>query len=437
MRRAVTAAVTAVLAMSIGAVLAMSIGAVYPPDMPTPVTARAPGAAAHAGAAAAHVQRIIQSVHAAPDPPRAPTAKPVRAASRATLTAAVVSAPRRHTRPAVRRHSRPAARGHARPAARRHTRPAAHRHSRPAVRRHARPAVRRHARPAAHRHSRPAARGHARPAARGHARPAVGHRTRPAVRGRSNGAAYFPSRPVEGIDTCRTPSASAMRAWRKRASVMAVYIGGADRACGNGNLSASWVSQVRAEGWHLIPTYVGLQASCEAFGGRIDPRRASSEGRAAADDAITQAGELRIGRGAPLYYDMEEYSTQNSACRTGVLTFLDTWTRELHARGYLSGVYTSARPGGHDIANAGSVGGHSMAKPDSIWIGFWDGRDNLSAAPYVPGSAWSGRRRIKQYRGSHWETVGKARLNVDSDRVYGPVYLWPAHASARYGHSAR
>lgn len=235
-------------------------------------------------------------------------------------------------------------------------------------------------------------------------------------------AADFPAGPVEGIDTCTTPSTAALQAWHGRASAVAAYIGGADRACADGNLSASWVTQVRASGWHIIPTYVGLQPSCDRFGGRIDPHDPAGEGQAAADDAVTQAGNLGIGPGAPLYADVEDYDGHNSRCRTGVLAYLDAWTRELHTRGYLSGVYSSGPSGIRDLANTDSISGHPLQEPDSIWVGFWDGQDNVAALPYLPASDWTGPRRVKQYRGPHWERHGKVRLNIDSDCVYGAVY---------------
>lgn len=249
------------------------------------------------------------------------------------------------------------------------------------------------------------------------------HPARRGTGGRAGATKRFPAKPVPGFDTCTTPSRAALAAWRGRASVVGIYIGGVNRACPSGNLSASWVRSARAAGWHLLPTYVGLQPSCDHFSGRIDPARAASEGRAAADDAVTQAGNLGIGRGAPIYADMEEYNRRNAGCRRAVLTFLDAWTRELHARHYTSGVYSSYGSGARDLASTGSIGGHSLAKPDSIWIGRWDGKKDLSAGPYVPSSAWSGQRRVKQFQGAHWETHNRVRLNIDSDWVYGRVYL--------------
>ncbi len=255
--------------------------------------------------------------------------------------------------------------------------------------------------------------------------PTMRHRARPKRRAGqpvARARAAFPRHPVTGFDTCNAPSLSALNAWRGWASVVAVYIGGANRACANRNLSASWVHDARAVGWHLVPVYVGLQPSCDRFGGRINPVYAAGEGRAAADDAMTQARELGIRREAPLYFDMEAYNSRNAACRGGVLTFLDGWTRQLHAHHYVSGVYTGAGSGALDLSGSTSIGRHALAKPDSIWVGYWDGKRTLTAGPYLPSGAWSGRRRIKQYQGPHWETHGKVRLNIDSDVVYGSVY---------------
>src|SRR5438445_12869536 len=68
----------------------------------------------------------------------------------------------------------------------------------------------------------------------------------------------------EGFDTCHAPSVKTMAAWWKSSPYRAIgiYIGGPNRACGDGNLSNSWVHSVNAMGWHLVPIYVGQQAPC-------------------------------------------------------------------------------------------------------------------------------------------------------------------------------
>src|SRR6185295_2225996 len=74
-----------------------------------------------------------------------------------------------------------------------------------------------------------------------------------------------------GFDTCLTPSSGAMSAWAASPyRAVNMYVGGASRGCPNQpNLTASWVDTVVGKGWTLIPTYVGLQATCSNYSHRI------------------------------------------------------------------------------------------------------------------------------------------------------------------------
>ena len=142
---------------------------------------------------------------------------------------------------------------------------------------------------------------------------------------------------------------------------MGVYIGGVEAGCASPNLTADWVRAVTRLGWALMPTYVGRQASCSAYSVRIRPARAEAQGRAAALDAIHQAAVLGMGRGTPVYYDMEAYHGHRR-CKDATLSFLDAWTRTLHAHGYSSGVYSSASSGAENLGWAHQVGGHAIAR---------------------------------------------------------------------------
>src|SRR6188474_119778 len=63
-----------------------------------------------------------------------------------------------------------------------------------------------------------------------------------------------------GFDACAAPSARTMEAWEDSPyRAIGVYIGGLNRACSQPNLTASWVSEQVAGGWHLIPTYVACR----------------------------------------------------------------------------------------------------------------------------------------------------------------------------------
>jgi hypothetical protein len=230
-----------------------------------------------------------------------------------------------------------------------------------------------------------------------------------------------PRQALRGFDSCTTPSVAAMQAWRRTFSAMAVYIGGVEAGCASPNLSADWVRAVTGQGWSLIPTYVGRQASCSRFSVRIRPARAVAQGQAAALDAIHHAAALGMGRGTPVYYDMEAYRGHRQ-CRNATMAFLDAWTRMLHANGYSSGVYASASSGAENLGAARTVNGRRIAKPDSMWFGLWDNRRNVRGLPYLLQSWWAGPRRIKQYMGPHKRTVGGFTLDIDSDWVFGAVY---------------
>ncbi|MBS1860872.1 MAG: DUF1906 domain-containing protein [Actinobacteria bacterium] len=220
-----------------------------------------------------------------------------------------------------------------------------------------------------------------------------------------------------GFDTCATPSTSAMAAWGESPfRGVGIYIGGENSACAQPNLSSSWVSAQTTAGWHLIPTYVGLQATTSSCGScaKMTAVAAASQGQAAAEDAVADATAIGIGAGSPIYFDMESYSPTTSAT-TAVLTFLEAWTNTLHALGYQSGVYSS---GGSGIADLGRQVGSGRPLPDDIWIAEWNNQEN-TLSPVVPSTAWANHQRIHQYRGGHNDTYGGVTINIDSDYVDG------------------
>jgi hypothetical protein len=217
-----------------------------------------------------------------------------------------------------------------------------------------------------------------------------------------------------GFDVCHTPSSSTMTAWGASPyRAIGIYIGGANEACSQPNLNTTWVDQESAAGWTLLPIYVGLQAPSNGCGcAGISPSQAAAEGTAAADDAITQAQAVGIGAGNPIYDDMESY-TRTAINTSAVLAFLGAWTAELHARGYLSGVYSGAESGITDLVNQVGTG---YAEPDQIWIAEWNGQAS-TASGYVPSADWPNHQRLHQYQGGHNETYGGATLNIDNDYV--------------------
>ncbi len=219
-----------------------------------------------------------------------------------------------------------------------------------------------------------------------------------------------------GFDACAAPSPAAMNAWSASPyRAVGIYIGGENRACAQPNLSASWVSDRVAAGWHLIPTYVGLQAPGACSGcTAIDPNNAGPEGTAAANAAAAQAQALGIPAGNPIYYDMEHYTRGGTRTAT-VLAFLSAWTSQLHALGYVSGVYSSASSGISDLVDSAGSG---MVEPDDIWIANWN-HQRSTDDPYVPAADWPNQQRLHQYEGGHTETYGGVTINIDGNYLDG------------------
>jgi len=205
----------------------------------------------------------------------------------------------------------------------------------------------------------------------------------------------------QGFDACAAPSSGAMGAWRANSPYAAVgiYVGGGERACAQPNLTAGWVQQQASAGWHFLPIYVGPQAS----------ETGSANGTAAADDAVNQATSLGFGPGTPVYYDMEAYDS--SVYKGSVLNFLAAWTRELHARGFDSGVYSSALSGITDLVSQAGTG---YPEPDVLYNARYNGVASTDD-PAIPAGDWFFHQRVHQFNGGHNETYGGVTINIDND----------------------
>lgn len=222
-----------------------------------------------------------------------------------------------------------------------------------------------------------------------------------------------------GFDACAAPSSRTMAAWAASPyRGIGVYIGGANRGCSQPNLTATWVSEQVAAGWHLIPTYVGLQAptsacsSCAKLSTTL--AKATAQGAEAAIDAVEEAAAIGMGPGSPIYFDMEAY-TRTTSATSATLTFLSSWTSQLHTLGYVSGVYSSSASG---IADLGRAIGSTYTLPDHVWTANWNGQQN-TLDPYLPSTAWPSHQRIHQYRGGHNESYGLMTINIDNDYIDG------------------
>ena len=246
-------------------------------------------------------------------------------------------------------------------------------------------------------------------------------RSRAFARARATATAVAVSTPGEiytgtGFDACSTPSAAEMSAWGASSyRAIGVYIGGANMACSQANLTATWVSQQATAGWHLIPIYVGLQApsnSCGCASISTSAATAASQGTAAALDAVTDAQAVGLGTGNPLYLDMESYN-RTTTNTNSVVAFISAWTTQLHASGYTAGVYSSSDSGVEDLVARYGTG---YAEPDDLWIANWNNQQN-TVDPNVPSTDWVAHQRLHQYDGAHNETYGGDRINIDGDYI--------------------
>jgi peptidoglycan hydrolase-like protein with peptidoglycan-binding domain len=218
-----------------------------------------------------------------------------------------------------------------------------------------------------------------------------------------------------GFDACTAPSQSAMNAWGASPyRALGIYISGVQRACGQANLTASWVNTQTANGWHFFPLEVGRQAPCTSYANRMssDPATARSQGVSAASASVQAAAALGIGTGSVLYNDMEAY-TRGGSCTTAVLNYIDGWTDRLHELGYLSGFYSSAASGVADMV--ANYNNSAYTRVDHIFFAWWNNVANTDGGSYIPASYWANHQRIKQYRGDHNETYGGVTINIDND----------------------
>lgn len=218
-----------------------------------------------------------------------------------------------------------------------------------------------------------------------------------------------------GFDACAAPSQGAMDAWLGSPfRAVGVYIGGVHRACAQPNLTHRWVGAQVNKGWRLIPTYVGRQAPCTSFRVKValHPTDARREGREAADDAVRLARNLGLEPGTVIYNDMEAYDISDAACSTAVMSFLSSWTEQLRAHGYRSGVYSSAGAGITDLVR--NFDNRAIAKPDHVWFAWWNGQHNVDGGRFLPPDRWA-QRRIHQFAGGHDESYNGVTINIDSN----------------------
>jgi hypothetical protein len=219
----------------------------------------------------------------------------------------------------------------------------------------------------------------------------------------------------KGLDSCTAPSLGQMNAFWKNTpyTYWGIYIGGSTRGCRQPNLTADWVRRVTAQGWALLPIWVGPQNPCQKYQSAYFSRNtktAYAQGKHEAVLAYKALHALGLPDNSPVDYDLEASGGKNSAaCEAATKSFIQGWVNQLHeAPAQRAGVYTSSCNGFLDKFAA--------LRPDLDFIdgASWDRKPSTMVMPCVSSSHWNNHARHKQYLGGHAESWNKVRLNVDS-----------------------
>jgi hypothetical protein len=257
----------------------------------------------------------------------------------------------------------------------------------------------------------------------------------------------------QGFDMSCVTTASNMQTWWQSSPYFdtGVYLGGCNVTCApetgqnychatqpfvpgnktvNVNLDATWVSNVSAQGWGIMPLWVGPQAPCAdcSLGDAslcfwvINSPSAFVDGEAEADTAMGIANGLGITNSV-IYYDMEPYTPPagDHTCSSAVINFMEGWVTELHNKGF-------ATAGAYDLDRQSNVSDFIsvVPLPDAAWLTYLDGSTYQNASVddlmYLNGS-WNNHQTIHQYcfGASCAGTWGPLTLTIDGDVQDGPV----------------
>ncbi|MET7595063.1 MULTISPECIES: DUF1906 domain-containing protein [unclassified Streptomyces] len=225
------------------------------------------------------------------------------------------------------------------------------------------------------------------------------------------------------FDTCHTQSADTMRRWlASRYRAVGVYFGGRGRACPHQPLlTHGWMKTVKKQGWKVLPLYVGSQSNCVTGSSKRNVtvgRHPWQRGKTEAADAVRRAKAIGIQQGSPLYLDVEAYNHHDKKCAASTLKFVRGFNREVRARGYLPGFYSSASTGVKHMETARRAGVKDL--PSVIWFARWRVKPQLAKEPVLARGAWP-KGRIHQYAGNVRERHGGRTVLIDRNAMDAPV----------------
>jgi hypothetical protein len=232
----------------------------------------------------------------------------------------------------------------------------------------------------------------------------------------------------KGFDTCGAPTISDLQAWwndpTRPYKFVNMYYGGSDRGCKTWNqsmITASWMNQVSAMGWALLPTWVGPQAPNTWPPGKYNlistnTVTAQQQGSSEASAAAPAAASIGLAQGEILYVDIEGQYAQDAITRAAVKAYVNGWVTQLHSLGYKAGAYGSA----YNVGDWASIAN----PPDAVWIVkvfFSNSCDSVFGLDPLPDNVWTNHQRLRQCTQGHNETHNSVTLNIDTDLADGPL----------------
>ncbi|MYW69155.1 DUF1906 domain-containing protein [Streptomyces sp. SID8379] len=224
------------------------------------------------------------------------------------------------------------------------------------------------------------------------------------------------------FDTCTAPSAAAMKAWHTGFyGAAAVYVGGKNRGCAQPNLTASWVKTVSAQGWKLIPLYVGAQPPCQTGtrNEKMTTSNAATLGTADGKDAVAKSAALGMKAGSAIYLDMEPYDIKDSSCNKAVLNYVRAFDKVLRGKIYRAGYYGFSSSSAAAIATATD----RTDLPGNLWYAKWDKVNTTTSDWPWSTSLYTNHSRAHQYMVNSKETRGSYTITVDRDAWDAPVAI--------------
>ena len=226
-----------------------------------------------------------------------------------------------------------------------------------------------------------------------------------------------------GFDACTAPIDECAR---RRGSpspyrALGIYLGGVNRACKDGNLSASWVA---SDGRR----WAGTCCRCTSGSRRRASARPGSRASRPCGDGLERrdvprpttpaglASTFGLPTGSPIYFDMEGYAATTRTCTKAVQSFVTGWVTELTREATFAGRLRQRRL--HDPRRRRRSAALDARRDLDREL---ERRRRRVRRPVRQDSLWTNHQRVHQYKGGHNETWGGVTINIDSNFVDGAV----------------